>query len=126
MVRQASPEATLDAYFESKGYQVGRASLYVDGASGFLEEIEVFEPDVILLQAGQPEFDGFELCRQLKANRQLSKITVILFGTENSLESIVKAYRAGVHSYVAFTGEEYFWLLNLIERLSGKSGQPGN
>src|SRR5437763_1932124 len=126
MERSSSQEGKIGAYLEFKGYQVSRASAYVDAVSDFLKEVEVFEPDVILLQAGQPGFDGFELCRQLKATRRISYMPVILFGTGNSTQAAVKAYQVGAQYYVALSGEEYFWLLNLIERLSGRSGQPSN
>jgi chemosensory pili system protein ChpA (sensor histidine kinase/response regulator) len=122
VVRSSSPEAKLGAYLEFKGYQLNRATPEVEAVSEFLdlEEIEVFNPDFVLLQAGQPGFDGFELCRQIKANHRLRNVPVILFGTENSTQSAVKAYRAGVQYYVALAGEDYFCLLRLIEKLSGK------
>src|SRR5437763_307933 len=85
-VSRATPEVKLGAYLEVKGYQVSLASPDFEPITDFFEEIEAFEPDVVLLQAGQPGFDGHELCRQLKANRSLGKIPVIIFDTESSLE----------------------------------------
>lgn len=117
MVSSSSPEARIAAYFELKGYKVNWVSPDVETVSEGLENMEVFEPDVVLLQAEQPGFDAFELCRQLKANRRLSYIPVILFGKENTIQSAVKAYRAKAQYYVAFTGDEYFYLLNLLEKL---------
>lgn len=116
-VSNSSPEAGIAAYFELIGYKVNWTSPDVETVSEVLEKIEVFGPDVILLQAGQPGFDAFELCREIKANRRLSFIPVILFGKENTIQSAVKAYRAMAQYYVALAGDEYAYLLNLLEKL---------
>jgi len=48
----------------------------IDGASA-LELLKNVTPDLILLDAVMPVMDGFETCRNLKANKQTSHLPVI-------------------------------------------------
>jgi len=42
-----------------------------------LERVKSFAPDAILLDAMMPELDGYDTCRQLKANPETAAIPVI-------------------------------------------------
>ncbi|MCG8317444.1 MAG: response regulator transcription factor [Pseudomonadales bacterium] len=57
-------------------------------------------PDIILLDALMPNMDGFETCRQLKANRDLGHIPVIFMTGLSDTESIVKGLEAGGVDYI--------------------------
>ncbi len=57
-------------------------------------------PDVILLDALMPVMDGFELCRQLKADPELRAIPVIFMTGLSDTESVVKAFEVGGVDYV--------------------------
>lgn len=65
-------------------------------------------PDIILMDALMPGMDGFETCRQLKANRDLSHIPVIFMTGLSDTESIVKGFEAGGVDYITkpVRGEE--------------------
>ncbi len=65
-------------------------------------------PDVILMDAIMPNMDGFETCRQLKANRELSHIPVIFMTGLTDTESVVKGFEAGGVDYITkpVNGEE--------------------
>lgn len=57
-------------------------------------------PDLILLDINMPEMDGFEVCRQLKANVKLSRIPVIFLSALNETEDKVRAFQAGGVDYI--------------------------
>lgn len=65
-------------------------------------------PDVILMDALMPNMDGFETCKQLKANRDLAQIPVIFMTGLTDTESIVKGFEAGGIDYITkpVNGEE--------------------
>jgi DNA-binding response OmpR family regulator/DNA-binding CsgD family transcriptional regulator len=65
-------------------------------------------PDVILMDAQMPVMDGFEACRQIKANRDLAHIPVIFMTGLSDTESIVKGFEAGGVDYITkpIRGEE--------------------
>jgi two-component system alkaline phosphatase synthesis response regulator PhoP len=59
---------------ESKRYEVATAFGGVEG----LEKAKGVKPDLIVLDVMMPDKDGYTVCKELKADSQLSKIPVIL------------------------------------------------
>lgn len=57
-------------------------------------------PDIILLDALMPGMDGFETCRQLKANPRLAHIPVIFMTGLSDSDSVVRGFEAGGVDYV--------------------------
>jgi CheY-like chemotaxis protein len=49
----------------------------VPSGVALLERVKTFTPDAILLDAMMPELDGYETCRQLKANPDTAAIPVV-------------------------------------------------
>ena len=58
------------------------------------------EPDVILLDAIMPNMDGFETCRRLKENPDLTHIPVIFMTGLSDTESVLKGFEAGGVDYL--------------------------
>jgi putative two-component system response regulator len=58
-------------------------------------------PDLILLDVMMPGMDGYEACRQIKANDRLKDIPVIFLSALNEADDKVKAFAAGCVDYVA-------------------------
>lgn len=57
-------------------------------------------PDLILLDIMMPVMDGFEVCRQLKLDRNLSTIPVIFISALSDTDNKVKAFSNGGVDYV--------------------------
>ncbi len=57
-------------------------------------------PDMILMDAVMPKMDGFEACRQLKANPELADIPVIFMTGLSDTENIVQGLEAGGVDYL--------------------------
>lgn len=57
-------------------------------------------PDLILLDIGMPEMDGFEVCKRLKADPRLEKVPVIFLTARTATEDKVKAFALGGVDYV--------------------------
>lgn len=57
-------------------------------------------PDLILLDVKMPEMDGFEVCRQLKADARLKEIPVIFISALNETIDKVQAFGVGGVDYV--------------------------
>ena len=65
-----------------------------------LSLIERVTPDVILLDAVMPGIDGFEICRRLKRNSDLSHVPVIFMTGLSETEDIIMGLDAGGVDYV--------------------------
>src|SRR5258708_1505597 len=57
-------------------------------------------PDLILLDINMPEMDGLEVCGQLKADAQLSRIPVIFLSAMNETAVKVSAFSCGGVDYI--------------------------
>ena len=65
---------TVSMLLESKGYEVGKA---YDGIEGE-EAIKQRRPDVLVLDVMMPRKNGYQLCKELKANKWTSDIPIVL------------------------------------------------
>ena len=57
-------------------------------------------PELILLDIGMPDMDGYEVCARLKADPQLQRIPVIFLTGRDGLIDKVKAFNLGAVDYV--------------------------
>ena len=78
------------------GYQVRPAS---DGQLA-LRSVAIEAPDLILLDVIMPGMNGYEVCRRLKADDQLSKIPVIFISGLDEVVDKVKGFETGAVDYI--------------------------
>jgi diguanylate cyclase (GGDEF)-like protein len=78
-----------------------------DGTGG-IERARLTRPDLILLDVQMPGTDGFETCRQLKADHITAAIPVIFMTALSDIEDIVSGFAAGGVDYITkpFRAEE--------------------
>ena len=81
------------------------SSEYFDVLSAFsghtaLEIADVELPDVILLDVMMPRMDGFEVCRQLKANPQTADIPVVMVTALSDVANRVCGLEAGADDFL--------------------------
>jgi len=57
-------------------------------------------PDLILLDIVMPVVDGFEVCKQLKAQAETSSIPIVFLTAETQVNTIIKGFEAGIVDYV--------------------------
>jgi diguanylate cyclase (GGDEF)-like protein len=73
------------------GYKVRPAP----NATRALATIQKEPPALILLDIMMPDMDGYEVCRQLKADQRTSDIPIIFLSALNEVFDKVKAFKAG-------------------------------
>ena len=61
---------------------------------------EKHKPDLILLDINMPKMNGFEVCKALKSNRELSKIPIIFISALMDVNDKVNAFKAGGVDYI--------------------------
>jgi len=57
-------------------------------------------PQLVLLDLNMPKKDGREALKEIKADKELCKIPVIVFTTSHQQEDIVHMYKMGSNSYI--------------------------
>lgn len=60
-----------------------------------------FHVDLILLDIMMPVMDGFEVCRQLKANPATAHIPIIFLSARDGVEDVVEGLKLGAVDYVS-------------------------
>lgn len=97
-----------------------------------LERVKYALPHLILLDVMMPEVDGFETCRQLKANPETQDIPVIFMTALSDTENKVEGFQLGAVDYITkpFQQEEvlariqlHLKLSELTEKLAEKNAQ---
>jgi two-component system alkaline phosphatase synthesis response regulator PhoP len=91
--------------------------LAVNGQEG-LDMAEKERPDLILLDLRLPMMDGYEVCRRLKANKELDRIPIILLSASQATRIKEKLTECKADDYIVkpFELKE---LLDKIERFIG-------
>ncbi|MBX2864415.1 MAG: EAL domain-containing protein [Leptolyngbyaceae cyanobacterium MAG.088] len=62
--------------------------------------IESDSPDLILLDIGMPDMDGFEVCDRLKSDAKISDIPIIFISALDDVQDKVKAFELGGVDYI--------------------------
>jgi putative two-component system response regulator len=65
-----------------------------------LQAVKGEKPDLILLDVTMPEMDGYEVCRRLKEDPQLSEIPVLYISALSQTSEKLKAFEAGGVDYI--------------------------
>lgn len=76
-----------------------RVLVATDGQSA-LEQIRYIKPDIILLDVVMPGIDGFETCRQLKANPATESIPVLFMTGLSELDHLLRGFDEGALDYI--------------------------
>lgn len=84
--------------------QMQRAHFQVKVASNGIEALELIQqvlPDIILLDVMMPGLDGYETCKQIKANPTLRDIPILFLSGLKETDNKVRGFEAGGVDYVA-------------------------
>ncbi|WP_346293269.1 diguanylate cyclase domain-containing protein [Sphaerothrix gracilis] len=88
----------------SEGYSVRKA---VSGEMA-LETVKVQAPDLILLDIRMPKMDGYEVCKQLKQQKETQDIPIVFISVYRDLANKIQAFDLGGADYITkpFEAEE--------------------
>lgn len=89
--------AGLQALLERQGYSVRTAADGIDA----LRECDLDPPDLILLDVMMPGRNGFEICRELKANAETRLIPVVLITGLTEKSDRINGIEAGADDFLS-------------------------
>jgi sigma-B regulation protein RsbU (phosphoserine phosphatase) len=87
----------LAMYLKEEGYEVDTAA---DGVEALEKIRKGPHPELILTDYEMPEMDGAELCRIIKADKELRSIPVLMLTTLGETENKVAGLDAGADDYI--------------------------
>lgn len=84
-----------------------------------LELAKSYRPDLILLDIMMPGIDGYETCRRLRADIELSRTKIIMVSAKAMLSERLKGYEVGADDYITkpFDDEELLAKVAVYTRL---------
>jgi two-component system, NtrC family, sensor kinase len=86
----------LSTMLNKQGYKVRKV---MNGALALRVASQV-PPDLILLDIDMPQMNGYEVCKQLKANPEMAEIPVIFLSALDDASNKVKAFSVGGVDYI--------------------------
>jgi two-component system cell cycle response regulator DivK len=91
----ADNQELVTRFLRRAGHRVINA---LDGFAGVKEAREQL-PDLILMDLGLPEMDGWEASRRIRENPETSGIPIIALTAHAFTDEVAKAVEAGIDSY---------------------------
>jgi len=86
----------LSQMLTRQGYQV----YSVENGAKALKAVHKAPPDLVLLDINMHKMDGYEVCKQLKADKQTQEIPIIFLSALDEITSKVKAFEVGGVDYI--------------------------
>jgi signal transduction histidine kinase/DNA-binding response OmpR family regulator len=110
VVEDSSTQAgQLKYILETEGYQVFVAR----NGKEALALISKSRPTIVISDIIMPEMDGYELCRQMKADENLRGIPVILLTSLSDSKDVIKALECGADNFLTKPYDDKYLLSRL-------------
>lgn len=97
---------TDDCYFFKKALKEIAVSSYLDivhdgeQLMSYLLKNSEHLPTVLFIDINMPRKNGLECLSEIKQNKKLKDIPIVMFSTSNSLDTINMLFRCGAHIYI--------------------------
>ena len=84
-----------------------------------LSMVEEYMPQVILLDVSMPKMNGYEVCKELKANPNTQDIIVMFVSARGTVEERMEGYSVGAEDYIVkpFGHDELKQKLNKLNQV---------
>lgn len=88
--------AALEFLLEKNGYEVRAAG---NGAEA-LEQLDMFRPDLVLLDVMVPKLSGYEVCQRMRAEPRWRDIKIVMLSAKGREVEVNKGMSLGADLYV--------------------------
>jgi DNA-binding response OmpR family regulator len=112
---------TVERSLSSNEFQISLADNGLDG----IKAARKSSPDLVILDVIMPEIDGYEVCRRMRADPQLSDIPILFLTAKIKDEDKVNGFLAGADDYLTkpFNIDELELRVQAILRRTHKTDQ---
>jgi DNA-binding response OmpR family regulator len=112
---------TVERSLSSNEFQISLADNGLDG----IKAARKSSPDLVILDVIMPEIDGYEVCRRMRADPQLSDIPILFLTAKIKDEDKVNGFLAGADDYLTkpFNIDELELRVQAILRRTRKTDQ---
>ena len=93
---QAGNRDSMEMFLQGEGYITDGA----DSGKGALNSIAARLPDLILLDVGMPDMDGYEVATLLKSNSDTADIPIIMITANTGRAARLVGLHAGAEDYL--------------------------
>ncbi|WP_430232460.1 response regulator [Paraburkholderia tropica] len=87
----------IATYLQARGMRVSQLSR----ARDLRARLNQSEPDLVVLDTRLPDADGLALCGELRANRRLHALPIVLLSTRHGVEDRIVGLEMGADDYLA-------------------------
>lgn len=87
----------IEAFLQQQDYVL----YYAVNGKQALQYLELYQPDVILLDVMMPEVDGIEVCKTIKAMENWCMVPIIVVTALNSKEDLARCLAAGADDFIS-------------------------
>ncbi len=87
----------IEALLSDRDYQLH----YAANGQAAIDSLDLFQPDVILLDVMMPGIDGIEICRQIKAMPQWEAVPIIMVTSLTAKADIARCLNAGADDFIS-------------------------
>jgi DNA-binding response OmpR family regulator len=91
-----SSALSIKATLEAENYNV----VEVPGGFSSLEAVKAEKPDLVLLDTGLADLEGFKICKQLRTSSRYWWIPVMVLSEKGEVKNRIEAFESGVDDYV--------------------------
>lgn len=106
LVEDDSEDATLMRRALERSKLLLKMTWVVDGESAlaFLrregEYVDAVRPDLLLLDLNMPKMSGYDVLKEIRADRALTNLPVVILTTSRAEEDVVRSYELRANAYV--------------------------
>jgi two-component system, sensor histidine kinase and response regulator len=65
-----------------------------------LDRLDIFQPDLVLLDVMMPDLDGIEVCRRIRASSQWQVVPILMVSALSDRRGIERCMSAGANGYI--------------------------
>lgn len=89
---------------------------YLKRQAPYINETEYPRPQIVILDLNMPKKDGRQALKEIKVDKELCKIPVIVFTTSSQPDDIEHMYKLGSNSYIT-KPSSFDGLLNIAKEI---------